>query len=118
MTKSLWYLVFLGLVAMLIAAAVACSSDSGGGDDDSGGDDDAADCTPVDNPIPSAQCSSFCSDTTCGVAVQCGFESTLAQCSSDCLIQCQKGCMGLDQVDCFTNFTDCDTLNSCLGINK
>lgn len=99
---------------MAFGLMLACSSGGGGGGggDDSGDDD----CGEIENPLPSDQCSDFCTQANCTIAVECGYESDVSTCVQNCLSQCQQGCIPASALDCFANFTDCDTLNNCMGM--
>ena len=121
--RKLLLIAFLAVMCLGVGLVLSCGDDDDDDDssDDDGGDDDDCD---MDNPMPSSECDSFCNADNCSIdnpAFECipgneGYAS-VDECISDCMAQCQQGCIPANAQDCFDAFTDCDAWFECMGIN-
>jgi len=78
--------------------------------------DDDDDDTTSGTPMDPEDCDDFCTADTAELAMECEVAEgdTVGEVIEKCMERCESGDMWQEELVCWDEFTDCDTLNECI----
>lgn len=121
MKQQIAFLMTLMLVLFFTCCSLTNCSSKDDDDDDVAQDDQSQDDDDTDEnegpPVAEDECEEYCDEAKATIAIQCDLveADTVLTAIQECITRCKSGEFGEASKSCFDNFTDCETLISCLG---